>query len=208
MSTLLLLRHGETDWNRERRLMGSLDIPLNEAGRRQARAVADLLVGFGVEVILSSVMVRAMQTAAIIAEVLGLPVVEDEGLVEVRFGQWQGHTYEEIAADPRFLDYVRDPVATATPGGETIADVQRRAVDAVGGLIGVRRALVVSHGDVIRSLLSHFLGMPLGEFRRIRVDNCGLSGIANGPAGMEVKFVNTLADPQRAWDPVHWSRNA
>jgi broad specificity phosphatase PhoE len=136
---------------------------------------------------------------------LGVPVDTDEDLVEVRFGRWQGKTYDEIILDPDCERFFQDPVSNPTPGGETIVDVQNRGLAAFARAQPNRRTLFVSHGDIIRSTICHYLKMPIREFRRIRVDNCGMSGVIARGGQVEVKFVNVLADADRAWDPLHWN---
>jgi broad specificity phosphatase PhoE len=90
VTTLLLVRHGETDWNAEGRLQGHTDMPLNDLGRRQARALADELAGDGIEAVYSSDLARASETAEIVAERLGLPVGLDPDLREKDWGTWEG----------------------------------------------------------------------------------------------------------------------
>jgi len=204
-TSLILMRHGETAWNRERRVMGNADIRLSPNGAEQSKRAAELLARFPVDRILSSPLSRARQTAEIVAGRVGLEFETDADLEEVHFGDWQGKTYREIVADPRYRGFLSDPVGTATPGGETIQDVQARGLRALQKLEPGCHALVVSHGDVIRTLISRFLAVPLREFRRIRVDNCGLTAVSIAAGHPEVKFLNVLADPDRAWDPLHWS---
>ena len=203
-ANLFLLRHGETAWNCERRVMGNLDVPLTDEGRGQCEAAAELVAGFGLDRIVTSPLKRAAETAAILSRRLGLAVTEDERLVEVRFGEWQGQRYEDIAGDPRYQLYAADPVANATPGGETAAHVQSRGLEALATVAAGETVLFVSHGDIIRTMLCHFLAAPLAEYRRIRTDNCGLSAIAVGTGAPEVKFLNMLADPARARSTTHW----
>jgi len=207
-ATLILLRHGETDWNRERRLMGAADVPLNDTGRLQCTRVGEVLAGFGIDRIRTSPLARALESSRIVADAIGAPIESDERLVEVRFGDWQGRTYDEIAADPQYRRYIDDPVSQAAPGGETVVDVQKRALAGLQGACPGERILFVTHGDLIRTILCQFLSVPLAEFRRLRIDNCGLSAVAVADGRSEVKFVNMLADPSRAWDPVHWTRQA
>ncbi len=94
---LIVIRHGETAWNRERRLQGQLDIPLNETGRAQARALATALAGEPIDAVYASDLSRAMATAAPLAEVLGLQVRPDARLRERSYGTLQGKTYAEVA---------------------------------------------------------------------------------------------------------------
>lgn len=203
--TILLLRHGETQWNRERRVMGDADVALSATGRDQCLAVAELLRGFGVDSIVTSPLRRAAETADIVADRLGLPVEADARLVEVRFGDWQGLTYEEVASDPRYRAFARDPASVATPGGETARDVQERAFDAASATRDGSVTLLVTHGDLIRTVLCRFLGAPLEAYRRIRIDNCGLSRTRIVSSSFEVGFVNLLADPTRTERDTHWA---
>lgn len=204
MRSVVLMRHGETDWNREGRIMGAENVPLNPLGREQCRGVAALLERFEIDAVVTSPLARARESADIIATRLGIEIFEDVDLEEVHFGSWQGRTYKEIIADPIYHRFARDPEATATPGGETIRDVQRRGVAAIERERASTRTLFVSHGDIIRSAICHFSGLPLRRYRRIRVDNCGLSALAFRPDAIEVKFLNLLADPERAWEALHW----
>ncbi len=202
--TILLMRHGETEWNRERRVMGNADVELNAMGRAQCARVAAVLAGFSIERIVSSPLRRALESAQILAAQLKVPIESDDDLEEVHFGRWQGLTYDEIVDDPDYHAFLEDPAANCTPGGETIVDVQRRGLAALMRGEGAVRTLYVSHGDIIRSAICHFMAIPVEQFRRIRVDNCGLSAFARARGRYEAKFVNTLADPERAWDPLHW----
>ena len=185
--------------------MGTEDIGLSSDGTRQCALAAGALAPMGIGRIATSPLRRARESASIVAETLGLPVEEHDALEEVRFGDWQGGTYEEIAKDPRYLAFVEDPETNRTPGGETIGDVQGRGLDALAGIEGDDTVLVVSHGDIIRTLLCSFLGLPVREFRRVRVDNAGLSAVSTEGGSIQVRFINMLADPERAWDAVHWS---
>lgn len=201
----LLMRHGETAWNRERRIMGDLDIPLTDEGRAQCLAAAGMLTGFGIDRIVTSPLARAAETAAIVASRLGVVVSEDPRLVEVRFGEWQGRTYADVAGDPRYVAFASDPVQSPTPGGDTAWSVQQRGVESVSSVRTGECVLFVTHGDIIRTILCHFLATPLAAYRRIRTDNGGVSAIALHQATPEVKFLNMLADPLRARSHTHWS---
>jgi len=146
MTTLLLARHGETDWNRDGRWQGWADPPLNETGREQARELADQLRATPFDAVYSSDLKRAHETAVIVAEPHGVPVVVDPDLREIDIGEWSGLTRAEI--DERFPDGKR-------PGGETREQHQERVLRAVERLARDHpgeRILLVSHGGTFRAV--------------------------------------------------------
>ena len=180
MTTLLLVRHGETDWNRGGRWQGHADAPLNERGREQARALADELGGQHVAAVYSSDLARARETAEIIAARLGRPVAVDPRLREVDVGGWSGLTTEEIRERfpeevGRWLD--SDPAHTFD-GGESYAVMGERVVAALEEIAARHpdgQILVVLHGGPIRAVLAHAAGITYAEqrHRREHLDNCG-----------------------------------
>lgn len=151
-TTLVLVRHGETDWNRDRRVQGQTDIPLNETGRRQALALSAELNGRAFAAVYSSDLVRAYETATILAEPRSLTVIPVPALREKDFGSWEGLTDAEVLR--------RFPHALAGPWGdaETSAEVSTRVVAAVSEIVAAHAGdavLVVTHGGPIRALLRH-----------------------------------------------------
>lgn len=146
---LYLVRHGETDWNAAHRIQGSTDIPLNETGRRQARATGDLMARRSWSAIYTSPLVRASETASIIAAAVGLPEPTPvPQLVERNYGEAEGLTGAEI--DRLF------PGETPVPGRETREEVIARVLPALLTLAEAHRGesiIVVGHGGVIRSVL-------------------------------------------------------
>ena len=162
MTTLLLVRHGETDWNAEGRLQGHTDRPLNERGRRQARSLAEQLAEQGIAALYSSDLARARQTAEIVAARLGLPVVLQADLREKNWGTWEGLTAAE-----------RERVAYE---GETTAEHRERTLRAVRRIADShpgRRLAVVTHGGSLRRVQAAVLGIALPV-----VDNCGIWVVA------------------------------
>jgi phosphoserine phosphatase len=202
--TVLLMRHGETDWNAEGRVMGRNPVELNVKGRGQVEAAARVAENIRPDLIVTSPLVRARQSAEIIAAGLGggVPIVEEPDIAEVLYGRWEGLTYEELIEDPYYLEYRQSPIEHPTPGGETIPEVQTRGVAAIGRAISAntgKRILFVSHGDIIRTVLCHFMGLELRYFHRIRVDNATFSALQMAGNFAEVKFLNLLHDPGRAF---------
>jgi broad specificity phosphatase PhoE len=201
--TAILMRHGETTWNREGRVMGCQPVDLNERGRTQVAATAELARSIMPDLIVTSPLARARQSAEIVAAVLGnVEIVEEPAISEVLYGRWEGLTYHELIEDPYYLTYRKSPIEHPTPGGETVPEVQARGVAAIMRTIEAhpgRRVLFVSHGDIVRTVLCHFLGLELKYFHRIRVDNAALSAIQLSGDFAEVKFLNLLPDPGRAF---------
>jgi broad specificity phosphatase PhoE len=110
--------------------------------------------------------------------------------------------FEDLVDDPEYARYRDNPLTWPTPGGETIAQVQERGVRAVKRAIEAnpeKRILFVSHGDIIRTVLCHFMRLELAHFRRIRVDNAAFSGFQLIGDFAELKFLNLLPDPDRAF---------
>ena len=199
----LFMRHGETPWNRAGRVMGRKPIELDEDGRAQVAAAIPFARQIAPELIVTSPLIRARQSAEIIAAGLGgIAIIEEAQLSEVQYGRWEGMVYDDLLEDPHYVRYKEDPLATPTPGGETIEQVQSRGVDAVRRAIAAnagRRILFVSHGDIIRTILCKLMGLELNHFRRIRIDNATFSGVQLIGDFAEVKFLNLLPDPARAF---------
>jgi broad specificity phosphatase PhoE len=157
MTTLLLVRHGETDWNADGRLQGQTDRPLSDYGRSQARQLAEELGDDGVEAIYSSDLARARETAEIVGDRLGLPVVLDPDLREKDWGNWEGLTAVE-----------RDRVEFVGESTEAHAERTLRALRRIAERHPAGRVLVVTHGGSMRRIQTAALGMALPV-----VENCG-----------------------------------
>ena len=159
----MFVRHGETDWNAEGRLQGHTDRPLNAYGREQAKALAARLAGEDVAAIYASDLARARETAEIVGERLGLPVVVDADLREKNWGTWEGLTSEE-----------RLRVELA---GESTAEHRERTVRAVERIVERhpgQRVVVVTHGGSMRRIQSAVCGVAEPV-----VDNCALWAVAH-----------------------------
>jgi probable phosphoglycerate mutase len=183
-TTVMLVRHGETDWNRDGRIQGQSDPPLNDLGREQARELATSLTGQHVDAIYASDLRRARETAEILAAELGLPVVVDADLRELHFGDWEGSTIEELTAEfPDAVERWRSGDEIPWAGGETreqMAERVRRAVRRLAATHDGGQILLVAHGGPVRVLLMDAAGMTFPEQRREfrRIANCDLSRIA------------------------------
>jgi broad specificity phosphatase PhoE len=181
---LLLVRHGETDWNREGRFQGQIDIPLNGTGRRQAEAAGRFLAPVTINRAYTSCMARPRQTAeAILAAHPGVPLTSSTGLVEIGHGLWEGRLESDIAAGwPALLaDWKRAPHTVQMPEGETLQDVWERSLTTwqriAASLASNETALVVAHDAVNKTILCGLLGLGAADIWAIKQGNGGVSVI-------------------------------
>ena len=174
--TLFLFRHGETDWNREGRLQGQTDTPLNANGLAQAAALAERLRGCRLDAIVSSDLLRALTTGRIVAETLGVPLIAERGLREVGVGLAEGLLWEEAKArfGAELTERWYSDGTVAFPGGETGLDTLARGLAALQRFAAAhpyRRIGVSSHGAILRQLVRHALPP---EAPPVRVHNAAL----------------------------------
>jgi probable phosphoglycerate mutase len=188
---LLLVRHGETDWNREGRFQGQIDIPLNDNGLAQAEAARHFLADVPIQRAWSSVMARPRRTAEVILE--AHPSVElatTEGLMEIGHGLWEGQLEGEIAGEwPELLaDWKSAPHTVQMPQGETLQDVWDRSLaswDAIArGLRDGETALVVAHDAVNKTILCALLGLSPADIWAVKQGNGGVT-VIDYPQGAE-----------------------
>ena len=184
MTILLLIRHGENDYTKTGRLAGwTPGVSLNDTGQQQARALAERLKDAPLKALYSSPLERAQETAAPLAAVKKLPVRIVEGVGEVRYGEWQGRSLKRVARTKLWRTVQSLPSAMQFPQGETFRAVQSRAVEAVEQLVLAHpkdMIAVFSHGDVIKLLVAHYLGLPLDLFQRIMISTASVSVVRLG----------------------------
>ncbi len=188
-TTTLLLRHGQTVLSVDKRFSGVGDQALTEVGRGQAAASAARLSGSAATAVVSSPVVRARETALLVADALGVEVVIEPGLRETDFGDWEGSTFAEVRARwPRELDAWLASTAVAPPYGESFDDTAtrvRQARDRVLRDFGGQTVVLVSHVTPIKTLLRFALDAPPSALYRMHLDLCCLSEVqwfADGPA--------------------------
>jgi probable phosphoglycerate mutase len=172
-----IARHGETDWNKSGILQGWSDVPINDLGRRQAQGLAADLAGAGFTAVWSSPLVRALETAQIVAHALGLaPPHTHEGLRERHFGAFQGIPKQELAErNPALLEQIlrRNPAAEFV-GGESMDDFADRSLRAfadIGARATRQRVLVVTHGWVMDVVTRHISGLERSAVMHVKRKN-------------------------------------
>ena len=177
MTKLILIRHGESTYNLEKRYTGQTDVPLTEKGITQAQITADyILKNYKIDAVYSSDLSRAVDTAKPIAEPLGLTIKTDARLREIYAGKWQGLLFSEVREvyPDDYAAYKVDREISKTTGGEGMADVRERALRAVLDIVEEnpgKTVLVSAHNGSLMALQSPFLGISLNEIKNLS-NNC------------------------------------
>jgi probable phosphoglycerate mutase len=187
---IIAVRHGETAWNLDTRIQGQLDIPLNDTGRWQAQRLARTLAAReAIDVVYTSDLLRAWETARAVSETTGAPVVTDEGLRERGFGVFQGKTFAEIEAtlpEESLRWRKRDPF-WAPEGGESLTVMRRRVVETLHTLASRHageQIVLVAHGGVLDLLYRAATGQELQAPRTWQVGNASINRLLWTPEGL------------------------
>ncbi len=194
MTYLLLIRHGENEWVTSHRLAGRTPgVHLNDRGREQAQQLAARLAGLPIAAVYSSPLERCMETAAPLAQALDLPVLPEPGVLEVDYGEWQGGNLKELAKRPEWRLVQVYPSGFRFPGGESLREVQNRAVDTLERLRQKHAGEIIAvftHGDVVRTSLAYYLGTPLDLFQRLSIEPASVSVLGFHRFGPRILRVN------------------
>ena len=205
---LILLRHGETEYNATRRMQGQLDTNLSECGIAQAHTAAKELRDLGITKIISSDLTRARDTAGVVGDDLGVEVVVDKRLRETHLGQWQGKTHDEVDTEhdgARAL-WRSDPT-WAPPEGESRIDVAQRARAVVDELLdtydewGNSAVLLVAHGGTIAALTASLLGLEVAQYPLFK-------GLGNANTSRLVAMPRVDDPAQTQWYLEAWNRGS
>ncbi len=179
MTQIMLIRHGETEWNVGEIFRGRVDIELNETGTKQAELLAEYLSEVKIDAIYSSPLKRALKTAEIIANYHKLNVEIVRGLIDFDYGAWQGLSQQEVKDKYKELhaQWIKNPQQVKMPAGESLDDVRKRAMGVVNGVITKYEGTValVSHRVVNKVLICALLGLDNSHFWNIKQDNCGIT---------------------------------
>lgn len=188
MSMIVLVRHGENDWVKKNRLAGWIPgVHLNENGHRQAAEAAQRLADLPIKAVYSSPVTRCVETAVYIANQHHLDIIERDDLGEVRYGKWEGKKIKKLARKKSWHAVQHTPSRFQFPQGESLHEVQFRAVQALEQISKQHQketVVVVSHADLIKMVLAHYLGVHLDLFQRIVVSPASISVLALLDNGM------------------------
>src|SRR5947209_8238183 len=201
--TLFLIRHGQTTWNVEHRLPGQLPgIELTETGREQAKHLAEVLRPLPLTAIISSPLERATETAKYLAQGRTLTIQLEPDLMDIELGHWSGQNRDELSkSDPIWKAFLRNPLV-APEDVETFPQVEQRAVAAVERWLkkestGAYPAFV-THADVIKLLIAHYLGLEARRARSLIIDNASVSIVELG-AEDQPRVLTVSWSPQPGW---------
>lgn len=174
MIEIILVRHGETEWNRQKIFRGRADIELSETGAKQAELLAKYLSQTGVAAIYSSPLKRALKTAEAIASYHRLDIKTTSGLIDFDYGKWQGLPHQVVKASYQelYAAWLKSPHRVKMPAGERLDDVTKRAIGVVDEVIGQHEGTVVlvSHRVVNKVLICALMGLDNSHFWNIRQD--------------------------------------
>lgn len=180
MIRLFIVRHGETAWNADGKIQGHTDVALTEAGLEQARLAAKRLQAEKIDIVYSSDLKRASVTGEAIASLHNTTVITTPLLREAYLGEWQGYTLQEVAEKfpEEYAAYSQDSIANRPPGAERLEEVIarcRRFLDEVTGKHPESNLAIACHGGTVRGILAAAFGLGPELYRRIRLDNGGVT---------------------------------
>ncbi len=192
---VLLVRHAVTHQTGPILSGRTPGIDLSDEGRAQAANAGERLKGLPISAVYASPIERTMQTAAAIAAHHGLDVVQLDGMIEAEYGAWTGQQIKDLVSTDIWKQVQRTPSLARFPDGESIREMQARAVAAIEE-VAARHAgelvVIVSHADVIKAAVAHFAGTHLDQFQRLVISPASVTGLSIGPHGVAiVKFNDT-----------------
>lgn len=194
MLHLILVRHGETEWNAQRRYQGQTDVPLSELGRRQAELVAERLAGQKIDVIYASDLKRAWETAQPFAKQSGLQVVADPRLRELKFGILEGLTFDEAQEHhPEMIAAWLEDFSNTPDGGESIEAFQARLVSLLNDLkqkYDEQVVLLVAHGGPLSEILRIILELSREKRWYLEIENASVSEVSIAEDYIALKRLN------------------
>ena len=179
MTRIILVRHGETEYNAREVFRGTIDVPLNEVGRRQAELLGAHFADMPLDAIYSSPLKRALETADSVAKRHKIEIIRADGLTDLNYGEWEGLTRDEVQEryGPLHERWLKDPHLVEMPGGESLAAVNRRSVPVLEAATSEHEGtvLLASHRVVHKVLIYHMLDLEVSSFWEVRLDLGGFT---------------------------------
>ena len=196
MVKVILIRHGETDWNKEQVFRGKIDVPLNHLGLAQARGVRQALEQVAIDALYASPLSRAFATAQMLAETRKLTIGVEEGFSDIDFGAWQGLSHQKVKEEYEdlYASWLADPHLVTFPrGGETLQKVQKRSMAALERSIANnpgKTIAVVSHRVINKVILCSVLGLDLSRFWHVKQDTCAINRLEYADGSYYLTLLN------------------
>jgi broad specificity phosphatase PhoE len=193
MTSIYLVRHGQTAWNKEEIFRGRTDVPLDEIGLKQAELVGQYFKGMEIHGIYSSSLSRAWETAQKIAQIHNLKVQPLQGIFDMSFGKWEGQSHRDIQENDKeiYRQWREEPHLVRLPGGETLNEVRARSMAALEEVIGKhpgKTLVLVSHRVICKALICAILGLDNSHFWQITQDTTAINLIQH----KEGKYILSL----------------
>jgi broad specificity phosphatase PhoE len=175
MTKVYLVRHGQTEWNKKLTFRGKIDIPLNETGHREAKAISEALKDKNIEVIYTSPLRRSIETTEPIAKLFHLEIVPIQGLVDISYGEWEGLTFNEVKKrySDQYKKWEKRPDLVRFPNGETLNEVRDRSFRAFKNIVKEnpgKSILIIPHRVINKVLICSILGLSNSHFWEIKQD--------------------------------------
>ncbi len=205
MQLVLLIRHGLAEYKPGRLYGWTPGVHLSAEGRDQAKRLAERLEPVKLSALYSSPLERCCETAEAILDGRRLTMEIVEELGEVRYGSWQGKTFQSLVKKPLWRTVQLVPSQARFPGGESLLELQTRGVAAVEAIRGRHKSgviAIVSHADMIKALVAHYLGLHLDLFQRIHIDTASLTAIAFHGAFPRIVKMSDTGDYSSLAPPV------
>ena len=198
LTKIFLIRHGETEWNKTKRLQGNSDVKLSSEGIHQAKLLAKNFPAQKIDAIYSSDLLRALATAEFLASKFNLPIKKNPSLRETNFGDWEGKSIVELsAASPNgFENFFTAPEKCMPPNGETFLQAQNRAVNALKKIIAAhedQNVAIVSHGAIIRLIICAALNIPIYKIWSISQFNTSVNILRVDGGNFTLELLNSTA---------------
>lgn len=195
MQKLYLVRHGQSEWNYHRKVQGQQDTVLTEQGRIQAKKIGSRLKNEEIDLIYSSDLKRAYETAHIIGEELNTKVIPMEHFREIAFGSWEGKTIEYLNASnqKQHLTWLKEPHKFIMEGAETLYELQERAMYGVNQILNEnpgKNILIVSHGATLKTIILGLLDMDIKYYNRLTLGNVSLTVVEFRDYNRVLKLLN------------------
>lgn len=193
MTLIFLIRHGHNDWADKKLAGWTPGVHLNPNGRKQAEALVERLESIPFEAVYSSPLERTLETAAPLARARGLKVNRQRDVGEVDYGDWQGKSLKQLSKKKEWTVVQVAPSMMRFPNGESLREMQNRAVAGVERIAAQHpkgTVAIFSHGDVIKAIVAHFIGMPLDAFQRLMIAPASVTVLSMGRFGARLLRLN------------------